>query len=334
MAFTPRFGTTKAAGLLKNSARAVHEVLDYLYLKVMKSTEDRVRDLIDLSDKVYRAIDEEAAGNTRAYRIVQLGIQTVARGLEEGYGQGLVAGDQFHSLLLRELYSGGVKEGDYTPWPNYASIANTLPPVKLMSQPDAQLTQLAHEYATVKRLTIDRTKENFETDDSHVVHLAALALPYAAEYYPHLDQSKIAIYCLVHDIVEAYAGDVPSLGASQEAMQQKDVDEAKALQRIDDELREQFPRFVQVIRDYEKLDDDEARYVKTFDKLDPGFTHYYSDGKVLTRELQIKSATEFYTHVDEMTARMKSYAPEFPLLMQDRDTLTQLVAAKTPWPEQ
>lgn len=298
----------------------------------MKVTEQRVNELMHLSDKVYHAIDQEMAGQTRAYRIVQLGIQTVARSLENSYGNGLVAGDMFHSLLARELQNGGIDKEAYKPWPRYISVLNNLPRAMPISQPDPELNELAHQYATVKRLTVDRTLTNFETDDSHVVHLAAMALPYAAEYYPELDQSKIAIYCLIHDIVEAYAGDVPSLGASKEVMQQKDIDEANALQRIDAEFREPYPRLVQMIHNYENLADDEAKYVKTFDKLDPGFTHHYSSGSVLTKQLGIKSAAVFHAHVDEVTARIEHYAREFPMLLQDRETLTQHIASQTPWP--
>lgn len=298
----------------------------------MKTTSElRVDSLIALSDKIYPVIDSEIQGETRARRILRLGIQVVAHTLETAPEYPLVAGDHYHALLRHEL-SPTIMPADYAAWPGYAPQLAALPrpqPALILDQP---LDSLARAYADVPRGTMSANGE-FETDASHAIHLSALALPYAAEYYPEFDQSKIAVYCLIHDLVEAYAGDVLSLGMSKADEARKNRDEAAALRRITNEFSESFPRFVAAIHDYENLVDDEARFVKTFDKVDPSFTHFANHGRALRNSPRITSSDTFRTLIDETTERMRPYSGGFPEVMEDRRELTERIIAITPWNE-
>jgi 5'-deoxynucleotidase YfbR-like HD superfamily hydrolase len=170
-----------------------------------------------------------------------------------------------------------------------------------------------------------------ETDARHATHLAALALPYASEFYPELDQAKIALYSLLHDIVEAYAGDVPSLNMSDAVMEAKERAEATAMRQVSSEFGACYPQFVRLIQDYEDLADDEARFVKTFDKLDPHFTHLNNNGITLRRDFHIQSARHLINVMNATAARMRSYAGDFPEVMADREELICRVADSTPW---
>lgn len=295
---------------------------------------ERVDNLQEMSDQVYDAGDTIMYGETVARRIVRLGILTVSTVLENSYNTGL-AGDRYHALLVRELESTGFayREVAQEKYPSYEKSTDNLPEQFKPVGIDMELLKLANDYADIKRRTFAKSGQR-ETDASHVVHLSALALPYAAEHYPHLDQSKIALYCLIHDILEAYAGDVASLGASKEVMEQKQRDENEALETLISNFGQKYPKLIRCVQDYEHLVDDEARYVKTFDKLDPGFTHLYSDGKALTGYLKISSRDEFEAKVQETTDRMLPYCGDYLDLMDDRNELTQRIAEHTPWPLQ
>ncbi len=254
---------------------------------------ERVDQLILRSDAIYGAIDPEFDGEPRAKRILRVGINTLALSLRRGESV-----ERAGARLL------------------------TLPNV--FARTKAPLDELSDMYADIRRATHDRDG-NLETDARHAIHLMKLAVPYAREFYPELDQGRIAAYALIHDIIEAYAGDVPSLVMTAEQEQQKQLDEAQALIRLHEEYGEEWPEFIALIESYEALDTPEACFVKTFDKLDPGFTHFYSHGAQLKSHYGL-SEDSFYVAIDKATQRMQRYSGEYGQLMEDRDELTRRVA--------
>jgi 5'-deoxynucleotidase YfbR-like HD superfamily hydrolase len=293
---------------------------------------NRVDALTHLSERAYDTLYGPELTDMRAQRILCLGINTVAQVLETSYGHRL-AGDQYHQLLVQELAAGGLSIDDqaYAPYPNYRHSVSELPRRPFI-QIAPELTRLSNEYGAVRRATIGRHGER-ETDAVHAVHLGAIALPYALEIYPELDQSKIALYTLLHDIVEAYTGDVPSLGASDETMKAKELAEELALKQLDTDYGARYPRLLEIVNDYESRNDDEACFVKTFDKLDPSFTHVTNRGIALTRDLGIRSKREFRRQTVITATRMRDYSYNFPEATIDRIELLERVAAEADWPE-
>lgn len=290
---------------------------------------ERVDHLMALSREVYPAIEQSTGGEIRARQIVRLGIGAAARALCIG-NDIPVAGAAYHRLLVDQLGRGGLSTESpaYGPFPHYTRRVTQLP--KSGPFHYAALDTFANKYSDVKRRTITGRGE-WESDAEHATHLSALALPYAAEHYPALDQGKVAMYCLIHDILEAYTGDVPTLGISAEAHSQKQAAEAQALEALKKDYGRTHPTLVAVIESYEQLEDTEARYVKTFDKLDPSFTTFENSGASLLRFHRYRSADEYLSACDQTTQRMAGYAHDFPELMQDRLELLERVAAHTPW---
>lgn len=261
---------------------------------MMTSTSiERVDELIRQSDRVYDTIDPFSDGEARYRRMLRTGINATALALR----QGSTLSETGEQLL-------------------------TLPAI--LPRKPGSLDYLADRYADVPRATLDRTG-NPETDARHAIHLMKLAVPYAQEFYPHLDGRKVGVYALIHDLIEAYAGDVPSLGMSKEQEAKKHHDETQAVMTLRKEYGDMWPEFVELIEAYENLTESEARFTKTFDKLDPGFTHFYSRGKQIKAHYGY-SKTEFLEAIDGATKRMAHYAGDFPQLMQDREELTRRVA--------
>ena len=115
--------------------------------------------------------------------------------------------------------------------------------------------------------------------------LGILACALAREIAPRLDLGLVAQFALIHDLVEAYAGDTNAL----RMMTEKDHDEKRArehaaLDRIREEMGESFPWVHETIEAYESLATPEARFVKTIDKCLPGITHALNRGATLKRE--------------------------------------------------
>jgi len=295
--------------------------------KTMSTSPERVDQLMTLSRPVYEAIEEYVGGEKRSRRILRLGINAVAQHLNSD--DSLPAGEIYQSLLFDQLGRGGVSLSHYGAWPHYQSRLQTLPSVS--NEKTTDLNDLANKYADVKRATRG-ADEKRERNATHSIHLSALALPYAAEYHSELDLNKIAVYCLVHDILEAYTGDVPTLGISREAMQEKYDAEEQALKILALEYGMRWPRFVQVVKDYEALADIEARFVKTFDKLDPSFTHFANSGTQLLKQYGYRTADQFLDASHESTKRILEYGADFPDLMSDRNELLFRVAHRVDWP--
>lgn len=294
----------------------------------VSTSQQRVDQLMMLSDRVYETIDQ----GDRAQHILSLGIHVAAQTLERSYGF-RAGGEAAHGMFSSLLHTAKLPVDDsaYDVFPAYRAIVKQMRPAALGSV-DIKLDDFTKQYGQVKRATMDR-KGEFETDARHAVHLAALALPYAAQYHPELEQSKIALYSLVHDAPEAHAGDTPTLGISDDALKQKVVDEAAALERIKQAFHHSYPKLVRIIELYEALSDDEAKYVKTFDKLDPSFTHFDNEGAALhiIYADQAHPEEQFSIDSEQTEQRIVSYGGQFSELMRDRRTLLSLVEEVVQW---
>jgi len=74
-----------------------------------------------------------------------------------------------------------------------------------------RLGQLALAFGRVNRITRHEDGTTPESDTDHTVMLGLIACALAERWYPHLDRGLVAQYALVHDLVEVYAGDTPTL---------------------------------------------------------------------------------------------------------------------------
>lgn len=145
------------------------------------------------------------------------------------------------------------------------------------------LGALALQFARVNRVTYHEDGRRPESDTDHTVMLGLVACAYAARYATHLDLGKIAQFSLIHDLVEAYAGDTPTVSKVPWDKKKKHEREMLALKRIQKEFSKTLPWIPSTIARYETLKDPEARYVKTMDKIMPKITHYLNGGKTLKK---------------------------------------------------
>lgn len=289
---------------------------------------ERVDHLMALDAQITPVLYERTGGEFRHRSMLRYGINLIATGLSTKSER--ETSDELQSLLLNQLGRGGITLYAFATWPRFQNNVRVLPlPPTHIDQP---LNDLANQYGDVMRRTINIEGKR-ERNSAHAVHLTTLALPYAAEYYPELSQTKIALYCWIHDILEAYTKDVASHGLSPEEQRLKEAGEAAALELVIATYSKRWPRFVQLINDYEQQVDPESRFVKTFDKLDPGYTHFHNQGRQLREFYGHTSPDEFLKSVAIDTERIQPYGKEFPLVMEDRDELTQRVINVTRWAE-
>lgn len=133
-----------------------------------------------------------------------------------------------------------------------------------------EIGRLVMRLGTVERATLHPDGQTPETDTTHTVMLALLAMLLAPHEVAHLDVAKVGLLALVHDLPEAYAGDVVTARAlTPEERAAKDEREERAIERIERET----PTIGALIREYERRDTPEAVFVHLLDKAMPKLAH-------------------------------------------------------------
>lgn len=145
-----------------------------------------------------------------------------------------------------------------------------------------QVADLALRLGAVERVTLHPCGDLFESDATHTVMLALLAAGAAADHgWFFLDPGRVAIFALVHDLVEAHAGDTNTTrGLSPEEQADKDAREAAALVEVRRQLLA-FPTLIGYLDMYEAQKDPAARFVRYLDKVLPKLTHALNEGASL-----------------------------------------------------
>ena len=135
-----------------------------------------------------------------------------------------------------------------------------------------QLAILALRFSRVERVTRHEDGVRPETDSDHSIMLALVACDLAP---PGLSKARIAEYAVVHDLVEAYSGDVQTLTIDAAGRLAKEEREKLAFARIRAELG-LGSWVVRKLASYEAQVEREARYVRLMDKVLPKLTHLFN----------------------------------------------------------
>jgi len=204
---------------------------------------------------------------------------------------------------------------------NSESIGTSNSEVKIDVQDIVDLGQLLLRFSRVERITYHEDGERVETDSDHTVMLSVLACAIASELRPDLDIGKIAQYALIHDLVEVYAGDTPTLKITEDEKIEKQRKEAEALERITGEFSS-FPWLIETMESYESLDTIEARFVKGIDKLMPIVTHLLNNGQLIKRHGMTKE--QLLARYDQMIQEMGEYSGDLPEVMELRDMMAKV----------
>jgi putative hydrolase of HD superfamily len=190
-----------------------------------------------------------------------------------------------------------------------------------------RLGRLALDFGRVDRIALHPDGRTAESDTDHTVMLGLIACAFAHQHRPALDTGRIAQYALVHDLVEVYAGDTPTLRAlSATAKSEKQRREHQAQQRILAEFGGALPWLPETIADYERRATPEARYVKALDKLMPKIAHILNRGATFRQERM--SVADVAARYESQIGELKEYAADFPELFELRGVLVDQLLAE------
>lgn len=149
-----------------------------------------------------------------------------------------------------------------------------------MKKPDItrilDLQQFLLAFRNVERALYIPGTDEAENDVDHSYFLAMLAWFLAPQIDAELDIGKILKYCLVHDLIEVYAGDTFAFDAA--GVKDKKEREHQSFLRIKDEFTD-FPDMIEAIETYESRDDRESKFVYALDKMTPAFISCLDEGR-------------------------------------------------------
>jgi len=183
-----------------------------------------------------------------------------------------------------------------------------------------QVATIVFRLGRVYRQSFHEDGRTPESDNDHTVMLGVAACAFAARHMPRLDVGKIAQYALVHELVEAYAGDTNTLRVLTpgDALEKRRREEA-ALERISSELGDAFPWVTAMIWEYESKATPEARYVKAFDKHMGAIANVVNGGVTLRGHNLTKEQVRAVYDAQKVAA----YASDMPELLALREAILQ-----------
>ncbi|MBI4155952.1 MAG: HD domain-containing protein [Candidatus Zambryskibacteria bacterium] len=149
-----------------------------------------------------------------------------------------------------------------------------------------EFTKLLHKFRSVNRTVSISGTDREENDVEHSYMLAMLADYVVSIENLKLDRHKVMLYCLTHDLVEAYAGDTYFYSHDSDHVNSKHKREFDALNQMQREFPE-HENLWKIIENYEAREDEESRFVYALDKVQP-VIHIYLDGGKSWKKYNVK----------------------------------------------
>ncbi|MDO8585302.1 MAG: HD domain-containing protein [bacterium] len=174
--------------------------------------------------------------------------------------------------------------------------------------------ELTHRLQQVRRTIFVNHEERNENDVEHMYQLAMVSWYIIEREKLPLDIPKVLRYALVHDVVEAYAGDTYFYSDDKD-------DKARREHAAAERLKKEFPEFPDLhecIEAFERREDAESKFVYALDKVIPVVNIYMDGGRSWKRDgvtfvdvLKYKTdkvavSQEVKVYFDELVERLRA----------------------------
>lgn len=160
-------------------------------------------------------------------------------------------------------------------------------------------------------------KEGQETDGDHAFMLAMVSITLAYRMGLELDHGKIAQYALIHDLVEAHAGDISARSTDEEQVIKIDR-EREARLIIKERYAKKAQWIPELIESYEAKSDEEAKFVYAVDKQMGTYTWMAGKGKGWYYR---PDGTDFHQVVKRLRKKASVYPELLPLFDEIHEEL-------------
>lgn len=140
-----------------------------------------------------------------------------------------------------------------------------------------QFLILIDKMKSVYRQTLLADKSRRETDAEHSWHIALMAMLFS-EFAPQgVDKERVIKMCLVHDLVEIYAGD--TFCYDKKAGEDKREREMRAAQKLFSVLpKEDGKELKELWLEFEKQETPDAVFSASLDRFQPLINNFLTDG--------------------------------------------------------
>lgn len=176
-------------------------------------------------------------------------------------------------------------------------------------------------YMKVRRdLPFPTEPERLETDGEHAFMLAIVAITIAEKLGFELDHGKIAQFALIHDLVEAHAGDVSARSSDEE--QQVKVDrEHEAFLVIKERYAKTTPWIPKLIEAYEARTELEAKFVYAVDKQMGAYSWMAGGGIGWLNNYHEPDGSSYHRVVKRLRQKSSIYPELLPLFDEIHEEL-------------
>lgn len=157
------------------------------------------------------------------------------------------------------------------------------------------LSNLLGEMGAIKRAAHLPNGEN-EPDSHHAFSLALISYQ-IVQGFPELDEHKVVLFALVHDLLEIITGDDNTLHFVDEQLRDKQRREKKALKEFDT-LFAKYPEIKNAMYEYDKLDTLEAATVFVLDKACTAWTHHADNGEHARTNMSLNTRADIKKWAD------------------------------------
>lgn len=136
---------------------------------------------------------------------------------------------------------------------------------------------LCDKMKSVYRQTLLADKSRRETDAEHSWHIALMAMLFSNEAPEGVDSNRAIKMCLVHDLVEIYAGDTFCYDIK--AGEDKKEREMKAAEKLFSVLPEKEGTLLKTLwLEFEEQETPDAKFCASLDRLQPIINNILTDG--------------------------------------------------------
>ena len=156
-----------------------------------------------------------------------------------------------------------------------------------------------------------------ESVAEHSWRISLMAMLIAPEF-PEADMNKVIRMCLIHDLGEAFTGDIPTFWKTEADTEKEDAVFDRWVQTLPEETREEFSA---LLAEMNALETVEAKIYKALDKMEAVIQHNESDIATwlpLEYDLQLRYGAENVT-----------FSPWFQALKAEIDDWTRRKIAQS-----
>lgn len=204
---------------------------------------------------------------------------------------------------------------------------SAVPDISALADAVTELGGLALAFAAINRTCVywpDQVTPESDTD--HTVMLAWIAPALADLLYPgRLNPALVAEFAVLHDAVEVFAGDTPTLRIGAEGLAAKARREAAAACEWHVRFSGRLPWVADRLARYERQEEPETRFTPAVDKFLTRIVHEH-DRCAGLREIGM-SGEELAEAIAATAARIDGYAADFPELLALGDELARRTLA-------